>query len=157
MAHNATHISAAFNCGITVAVDDTGIVLKMSHDTTGIGRTTDATTVHTAVVNAGLATGSRHNRTGMTVFVAATDAGALNNHILDDCVFSVCDEGCGYVKAIVYITLNSTFERSILGADRLIYRKRIGQHIVATHSIDIRGFVYDLRHRSKRKRLSVGP
>ena len=130
----------------------------MSHDTTGIGRTTDATTVHTAVVNAGLATGSRHNRTGMAICIAAADAGALHNHILDDRILGVGYERCGfYVEAIVYITLNSTFERSILGADRLIYRKRIGQHIVATHSIDIRGFVYDLRHRSKRKRLSVGP
>ena len=91
--HNTAYVCSTRDIGITVTVDDTRIAIQTTYDTTDILRTADAATIDTAVVDAGVAESSCYNSTRMTIGIATADGRAFNDHILDDSIFRISDEG----------------------------------------------------------------
>ena len=91
--YDTAYVRTACYVGIAIAVDDTCIAVQMAYDTTDMIRTADTTAIHTAVIDAGAAKSCTYNGAGMTVSIATAYSCVLNNHILDDCILSISDEG----------------------------------------------------------------
>ena len=116
--HDTAHIRTACNLGIAVAVDDTRIVVQQAHDATGIIGAADFSAIHTAVVDVGIARSRGYDGTGMAILVAATEAGTLDDHVLDGSItIGVGDEGCRHAEAMVNLAFDSTLEGCRLGTD----------------------------------------
>ena len=89
----------------------------MAHNATDMVRTADSTAVHTAVIDAGIATGCSHDGTGMTVGIAAADRRTLDNHILDNGILGIRNERIRNAKAIPNLSFDGSLEGNRLGTD----------------------------------------